>query len=408
MRPPQPAGRLPAGPGKRQPDLLERAAAARPVRVPRFLRAGQSRARPVERRTAGAAAARHGCVQPLAGRPERFAAPSGAAVEGRSGRRRRSSTALASALGSFLERDALRDPAFAALVLTQPGEAEIAQEIAADVDPDAVHARPKRPAPPHRADQRGHACGGSTTSLRIRPPTAPTRQAPAGAPCATSRSTCWPLPITTRERRLAVAQFDARHEHDGPACGAQHPHDHPGTGPRGRRWRGSGSAIATSRWSSTNGSRFRPPSRSPRRWRASRRCSIIRPFALSNPNRVRSLVGSFAMANQTQFNRADGAGYRFVADDDPARRSAQSAARGAPSDGLQLVADDGKRAPRSRRNAPCGRSPTRPACRATRAISCSAHSNKSKQSQGIESTPVPSARTGESPRGLPGDMEIFY
>ena len=36
-------------------------------------------------------------------------------------------------------------------------------------------------------------------------------------------------------------------------------------------------------------------------------------FALSNPNRVRSLVGSFAMANQTQFNRADGAGYRFVA-----------------------------------------------------------------------------------------------
>ena len=36
-------------------------------------------------------------------------------------------------------------------------------------------------------------------------------------------------------------------------------------------------------------------------------------FALSNPNRVRSLVGSFAMANQTQFNRADGAGYRFIA-----------------------------------------------------------------------------------------------
>ena len=36
-------------------------------------------------------------------------------------------------------------------------------------------------------------------------------------------------------------------------------------------------------------------------------------FSLSNPNRVRSLVGSFAMANQTQFNRADGAGYDFIA-----------------------------------------------------------------------------------------------
>ena len=35
---------------------------------------------------------------------------------------------------------------------------------------------------------------------------------------------------------------------------------------------------------------------------------------MSNPNRVRSLIGSFAQANHTQFNRADGAGYDFVAD----------------------------------------------------------------------------------------------
>jgi aminopeptidase N len=29
---------------------------------------------------------------------------------------------------------------------------------------------------------------------------------------------------------------------------------------------------------------------------------------------VRALIGSFAQANQTQFNRIDGEGYRFVAD----------------------------------------------------------------------------------------------
>lgn len=29
---------------------------------------------------------------------------------------------------------------------------------------------------------------------------------------------------------------------------------------------------------------------------------------------MRALIGSFAQANQTQFNRADGAGYAFVAD----------------------------------------------------------------------------------------------
>ena len=36
-------------------------------------------------------------------------------------------------------------------------------------------------------------------------------------------------------------------------------------------------------------------------------------FSLGNPNRVRALIGGFA-ANLTQFNRADGEGYGFVAD----------------------------------------------------------------------------------------------
>jgi aminopeptidase N len=37
-------------------------------------------------------------------------------------------------------------------------------------------------------------------------------------------------------------------------------------------------------------------------------------FSLANPNRVRALIGAFAHSNLTQFNRADGAGYHFVAD----------------------------------------------------------------------------------------------
>jgi aminopeptidase N len=36
-------------------------------------------------------------------------------------------------------------------------------------------------------------------------------------------------------------------------------------------------------------------------------------FSLSNPNRVRALIGGFA-ANLTQFNRPDGQGYLFIAD----------------------------------------------------------------------------------------------
>jgi aminopeptidase N len=34
---------------------------------------------------------------------------------------------------------------------------------------------------------------------------------------------------------------------------------------------------------------------------------------MSNPNRVRSLIGSFAMLNQVEFNRLDGSGYDFLA-----------------------------------------------------------------------------------------------
>jgi len=37
-------------------------------------------------------------------------------------------------------------------------------------------------------------------------------------------------------------------------------------------------------------------------------------FSMANPNRVRALIGAFAMANQTQCNRPDGAGYDFIVD----------------------------------------------------------------------------------------------
>jgi aminopeptidase N len=37
-------------------------------------------------------------------------------------------------------------------------------------------------------------------------------------------------------------------------------------------------------------------------------------FSMTNPNRIRALIGSFAQANHTQFNRIDGKGYDFVAD----------------------------------------------------------------------------------------------
>ena len=37
-------------------------------------------------------------------------------------------------------------------------------------------------------------------------------------------------------------------------------------------------------------------------------------FKMTNPNRVRSLIGAFAMGNPTGFHRKDGDGYRFLAE----------------------------------------------------------------------------------------------
>lgn len=52
-------------------------------------------------------------------------------------------------------------------------------------------------------------------------------------------------------------------------------------------------------------------------------------FALTNPNRVRSLIGTFASTNQTGFHRADGAGYEFFVETVLAveKRNPQVAAR---------------------------------------------------------------------------------
>jgi aminopeptidase N len=69
-------------------------------------------------------------------------------------------------------------------------------------------------------------------------------------------------------------------------------------------------------------------------------------FSMGNPNRVRAVIGAFAQGNLTQFNRADGAGYAFVADSilaiDP--KNPQLAARLATSFRTWRTLESGRRA----------------------------------------------------------------
>ena len=70
------------------------------------------------------------------------------------------------------------------------------------------------------------------------------------------------------------------------------------------------------------------------------------PSAITNPNRIRALVGAFASGNQTQFNRPDGAGYEFLADFvlDLDRRNPQTAARLLVSFRSWRALEEGRRA----------------------------------------------------------------
>jgi aminopeptidase N len=219
---------------------------------------------------------------------------------------------LAAALDAFLDREAARDPAFAALVLTLPSEAEIAQEIGADVDPDAIHRA--------RVETR-RIVGARLTDrlIQVRRAMASTGAYSPDAASAGQRSlrnVALDLIGAADGRegeRLTVAQLaEATNMTDRLAALAVLTLI-PG--------------IARERAIEDFAERYRDEPLVLDKWLALqamipepdtldrvRRLMSHPIFSMSNPNRVRSLVGSFALNNPTQFNRPDGAGYEFLAD----------------------------------------------------------------------------------------------
>jgi aminopeptidase N len=219
---------------------------------------------------------------------------------------------LATALQSFLREEALGDPAFAALVLAMPSEADVAQEIAADVDPDAVHRARRQvrarigegcreellqlrsqladqgPYSPDAASAGRRALRNAALDLiAAADPEAGERLAVEQFDAATNMTdrlaafgVLTTLPGETRER--AVAQFAEQFRSEPLVLD---------------KWFALQAAIAEPGTLDRVKSLMEHPS-----------------FSMTNPNRVRSLVGSFAMTNPTEFNRADGAGYEFLAD----------------------------------------------------------------------------------------------
>ncbi|MCG7392586.1 aminopeptidase N [Microvirga sp. ACRRW] len=217
---------------------------------------------------------------------------------------------LSAAFRAFMETDALRDPAFAALVLSLPSETDIAQEIGRDVDPDAIHHARKEmrrhlgqnclnqltgfyqslaPTETYSPD----AASAGRRSLRNAALDLLTAADPEGGERLASEqfetatnmtdrlaalSVLMTIPGAVREK--VIADFEERYRNEPLVLD---------------KWFGLQAAIPED----TTLDRVKRLMEHPA-------------FSLSNPNRVRSLIGSFAMLNQVQFNRKDGAGYAFL------------------------------------------------------------------------------------------------
>ncbi len=215
--------------------------------------------------------------------------------------------ALAAILG-----DSTLEPAFIALSLIPPGESDIAREIGRDIDPDAIF-RARTALRAEIGERLGPALTktyeGLTTSGRYSPDaTGAGRRAlrnvaldllaATGRPAAIERAahqyevadnmTDRMAALTTLslhdvpERKHAIANFYARYASD---------------------------ALVVDKWFS-----LQATSPQPNALETVRGLTAHSAFSLANPNRVRALIGAFAQGNATQFNRADGLGYDFVAE----------------------------------------------------------------------------------------------
>ena len=218
---------------------------------------------------------------------------------------------LMAALGMILADDKL-EPAFIALALAPPSEADIAREIGRDVDPDAVFAARQK----LRAaigDRHGKTLADTYMRMSESGPYRPDAQSVGRRAL---KNACLDfLAVTGREDAIAradvqyrdadnmtdrMAALDTLSRHDRPERAAALDDFYN---------RYADDPLIIDKWLALQAA-------IPERGTLDRVRALTshRAFSMTNPNRVRALIGSFAQANHTQFNRADGAGYDFVAD----------------------------------------------------------------------------------------------
>jgi aminopeptidase N len=229
----------------------------------------------------------------------------------RANRPKRAADALVHALGAVLADPDL-EPAFVAQALTLPSEGDIAREIGRDVDPDAIFAaRRELRAEVGRKlnDALADAYHRMVDRAQFSPDAASAGRRALKNVCLDLMATADPAAGIAR----AHAQYgDADNMTDRIAALATLSHHQ---APERQAalddfyGRYEGDPLIIDKW-------FGLQAAIPEADTLARVKSLAAhpAFSMSNPNRVRALIGNFAQANQTQFNRRDGEGYAFCAD----------------------------------------------------------------------------------------------
>jgi len=218
---------------------------------------------------------------------------------------------LVGALAAVLAARKL-EPAFVALSLTPPGEADLAREIGRDIDPDAIY-RARKALRAAIGDALAPALTDAYERMSVRMPYSPDA---TSAGRRSLRNACLDL-LAAGGGKAAIAR--AAQQYDGAdnmtdrmaALSVLALHDTP---ERERAFadfyaRYSDNALVVDKWFTLQA--MIPEDKTLNRVRGLTRHAA---FSMSNPNRVRALISAFAQGNSTQFNRADGAGYSFIAD----------------------------------------------------------------------------------------------
>ncbi|MDX8459319.1 aminopeptidase N [Mesorhizobium humile] len=237
---------------------------------------------------------------------------------------------FAARLGELAGRiagDEALEPAYRALALALPGEADIARDIGRGIDPDAIFAAREALA---RTIAEANRETFATLYERLADRGSFSPDAASAGRRALRNTLLDYLSLLPGGATLAARHFNtATNMTDRAAALAVLAHRHSGTAEAEEalaafeaRYRGD--ALVLDKW-------FQIQAGVPGAKTVVKVRELMRhpAFSIANPNRVRSLIGTFSSANQTGFHRPDGEGYRLFAETvlEVEKRNPQVAAR---------------------------------------------------------------------------------